>query len=102
MSAVPLTADGFNYTYDFTTSAGQVYGGAVGCKEIAAGIWGMVGSDGNSNGQVSNNDKNDIWLPTYTNNGYLKGDFDMNGNVYTSDKTVIWYDNAGKACKVPQ
>ncbi|MBN1338236.1 MAG: hypothetical protein JXA03_02870 [Bacteroidales bacterium] len=51
------------YSYDFTTGASQAYGGTQGHKELAPGIWGMTGADGNADSQVNNGDKIDQWAP---------------------------------------
>ena len=45
MSANPLTVTEGVYTYDFTSSIDQVYGGGAGYKSIAPGIYGMAGGD---------------------------------------------------------
>jgi hypothetical protein len=100
MSSNNLMIQDCKYSYNFSDAIDKAY--LRGHKEIGANIWGMYGGDGNSDGQVNNIDKNDIWLPTYGNNGYLLGDFDMNGNVDIADLTVIWYENTGKASMVPQ
>lgn len=89
------------YSYDFTTGAGQVYGGANGHKELGAGIWGMVGGDGDSNGQVNNGDKNDVWAPQAGTSGYKAGDYNMDTDVNNGDKNDIFLPNAGSGGQVP-
>ncbi len=59
---VPVTGPGA-YSYDFTLSADQVYGGTAAQKEINVNVWGMIAGDGNGDGDVSNPDKNDVWVP---------------------------------------
>ncbi|MBC8489634.1 MAG: hypothetical protein H8D45_26750 [Bacteroidetes bacterium] len=100
MSAYPLTEISGIYNYDFTTGADEAYGGANGHKEIGTGIWGMRGGDGNSDGDINNLDKNDIWLPDYGNTGYLNGDFNMDSQVLDDDKIDIWQPNSGKGTQV--
>jgi len=102
LSANPLTLSGEEYIYDFTSDVGQAYGGINGHKEIGAGIWGMMAGDGNSDGDISNQDKDDVWQLENANTGYYSGDFDMNGQVNDSDKNVFWELNAGKSFKVVQ
>ncbi|MBN1338984.1 MAG: beta-propeller fold lactonase family protein [Bacteroidales bacterium] len=102
MSAIPLVENGGVYTYDFTSGAGQVYGGSIGHREISPGIWGMVGGDGNSDNQVNNSDKIEVWLPEAGTNGYLQGDFDMNTQVNNQDKLDVWSPNSGSGGQVPE
>jgi len=60
----------------------------------------MMAGDGNSDGEISNQDKDDIWLLENGNNGYYSGDFDMNGQVNDSDKNVLWELNVGKSTRI--
>mgnify|MGYP006277958059 FL=1 len=100
LSGYPLTGNGAVYNYDFTTSADQVYGSFIAHKELAPGVWGMVGGDGNSNGMVNMEDKLDVWNMEVGNFGYMNGDFDLNGNVDNSDKIEVWNLNAGRGSQV--
>ncbi|MBN1339078.1 MAG: choice-of-anchor D domain-containing protein [Bacteroidales bacterium] len=101
MSSIPLQLSGGVYLYDFTTGAGQAYGGYNGHKEVGAGIWGMVGGDGLCDGQINAADKIAVWLPESGQSGYKAGDFDLNGQVSNQDKVDVWGSNAGKGCQVP-
>jgi|GEM_PF-361000 len=101
MSATPLTNVDAPFTYDFSTAAGKAYGGMNGHKEIAPGIWGMIGGDGNASGNIENLDKNDIWKPQSGTQGYKQGDYDLNSNVNNADKVDVWTPNSGKGCQVP-
>lgn len=101
MSANPLTESGGLYNYDFSTGAGMVYGGNLGYKEIAPGIWGMFGGDGDSDGQVTNNDKNIVWETQSGLSGYYNGDFNLDSQVSNIDKANVWRPNAGKGTQVP-
>ncbi|MBN3035822.1 MAG: choice-of-anchor D domain-containing protein [Bacteroidales bacterium] len=101
MTAFPMTSVMGTYTYDFTTGSNQAYGGSLAHKEIAQGIWGMIGGDGNSNGMINSWDKNNIWKPEVGLSGYLYGDYDLNGNVDNPDKLEVWTPNAGKGSQVP-
>jgi hypothetical protein len=102
MSAVPLTLTGSTYSYDFTTSAVQVYGGSNGHKEVSPGIWAMISGDGNADGQVNNSDKIEVWKVQSGNSGYKSGDFNMDGQVNNPDKIEKWKPNSGRSCQVPQ
>ncbi|MBN1337800.1 MAG: choice-of-anchor D domain-containing protein [Bacteroidales bacterium] len=101
MSGSPLTQSGSLYSYDFTTGLGQVYGGALGHKQLAPGVWGMVGGDGLPDGQVGNSDKVDVWVPQSGSSGYLFGDFSMDGQVNNLDKVEVWSPNSGSGSQVP-
>ena len=101
MSAYPVTESGGVYTYDFTTGANQAYGGLLGHKKIGAGVWGMIGGDGNADKQIANSDKNDVWAVQAGTSGYLSGDFTMDVQVNNSDKNDIWAPNSGKGGQVP-
>ena len=76
------------YVYDFTDSAEKAYGGAASQKYLGNGIYGMIGGDGTANGQINNNDKNDIWNTQQGESGYKSGDFDMNSEVSEPDKCI--------------
>lgn len=90
------------YSYDFTTSADMAFGGVNGHKEIAAGIWGMISGDGDSDGQITSGDKIEVWGSQTGLSGYLGGDFNMNGNTDNTDKVQYWAPNAGFGQQVPQ
>ncbi|MCD4791229.1 MAG: hypothetical protein K8R37_14645, partial [Bacteroidales bacterium] len=75
LSANPLPLSGGVYIYNYTSGVGQVYGGLNGHKELEPGIWGMIGGDGNADGEINNLDKNDIWNQQRGNTGYYSGDF---------------------------
>ncbi|MBN3035463.1 MAG: hypothetical protein JW861_07730 [Bacteroidales bacterium] len=101
MSANSPVVSGGIYTYDFSTGSGQVYGGSIGYKEIGPGVWGMAGGDGNSDGQVSNLDKNDVWSVQAGTSGYQSADFDLDGEVNNNDKIEVWSPNGGMGGQVP-
>jgi len=101
MLAYPLTETAGVYSYDYTTAADKVYGGANAHSQLVSGIWGLTGGDGNANGQIDNIDKDDIWLPDLYSSGYYPGDLDMNGTVLDNDKQTLWEPNSGKSRKLP-
>lgn len=101
MSSSSLTEVGGIYSYDFTTGSDQAYGGSTGHKEIGTGVWGMVGGDGNADGQVNNQDKNEVWTVQVGMSGYLAGDFNLDAQVSNQDKNDIWIPNVGKGSQVP-
>ena len=101
MSSVPVTQTGGVYTYDFSTGAGQAYGGASGHKLLGSGIWGMIGGDGDANGQVLAPDKTTVWQPQAGTAGYKSGDYNLSGQVNNPDKNDIWRPNSGAEGQVP-
>ncbi len=101
IGANPASLSDYTYTYNFTISENQVYGGTTGYKEIAPGIWGMISGDGNGDGIVDINDKNDIWLNQSGLSGYRTADFDMGGKVDNCDKNDKWLENIDKQSHVP-
>jgi len=101
MSANPVTESGGVYSYDFTTGSGKAYGAAPGQKEIAPGIWGMFGGDGDADGQVNLNDKSNVWVIQAGTKGYKSGDMDMDGKVNNPDKNDVWIGNTGSNSQVP-
>ncbi|MCD4735658.1 MAG: LamG domain-containing protein [Bacteroidales bacterium] len=101
MSNFPLTENNGTYSYDFTSSGNQVYGGSLAHKEMSAGVWAIVAADGNADKQVNNNDKNEVWIPQAGLSGYYAGDFDMNSQVDNNDKNDLWVPNSGRGAQVP-
>ncbi|MBN3036201.1 MAG: hypothetical protein JW861_11490 [Bacteroidales bacterium] len=101
MSGFPIPGIGNVFAYDFSTGATQVYMGSIAHKEIAAGIWGMIGGDGNADGQISNTDKVEVWVPAAGNSGYEPGDFNLDGQVNNQDKVELWGPNSGAGSQVP-
>ena len=101
MSAFPLIENSGVYSYDFSTGAGQAYGGINAHKELSPGIWGMIGADGNADGQINNADKLDVWAVQAGSSGYFGGDFNMDSQVNNSDKNDLWVPNTGLGGQVP-
>jgi len=102
LSANAITNTGGVYIYDFTTSYNKTYGGTDGCKEVAPGIWGMIGGDANCDGMIMMQDMSVLWHPVAGTKGYKPGDFNLDGQVNNRDKDDCWYRNIGKECQVPE
>lgn len=100
-SPIPLTGTDAG-VYDYSTSSSKVYGGTLGFKEIFAGKWGMMSGDGDGNGVIDINDKNQIWGLQSGLEGYKTGDFNLNNQVDNSDKNMNWYLNQNKESQVPE
>ncbi len=101
MSANPVTQAGGIYTYDFTTSVAQVYGGSNGHKQIAGGVWGMFSGNADGDNFIDLFDRDNEWALQSGSYGYLGGDMNMDGQVDNADKNDYWYDNNGEVSQVP-
>ncbi len=101
MSANALTETGGVYSYDFKTSAGQAYG-TDSQNELTTGVWGMISGDGNSDGQITTDDKTGTWEIQAGKSEYLNGDYNLDGQVNNPDKNDYWLPNVGKGTGVPE
>jgi len=101
ISNYPLTESGGVYTYNFSSSADQAYGGANGHKLLEADIWGMVAGDGNGNGLIQNTDETAAWKADLGNSGYMGGDFNLNGLTQNTDEANYWKINLGSGGQTP-
>ncbi|MEZ5195949.1 MAG: hypothetical protein R2764_05995 [Bacteroidales bacterium] len=103
MSAFPLVESGGVYTYDFRGSASQAYGGTAGYTQLLpSGYWGMVGGDGNSDGEVTQFDKTNSWNLEAGSEGYKAGDYNLDSQVGNQDKNNILMNNLTKVSQVPE
>ena len=99
MSSEPITLIDNNVAYDFTTDSSKFYGGYFGSKLLETTptkVWGMIASDGNSDGLINAEDLNLIWRPENGFDQYLKGDYNLDGYVNAIDKNLFWRSNNGK------
>ncbi|MBN1339823.1 MAG: hypothetical protein JXA03_10900 [Bacteroidales bacterium] len=101
MNAVPPSYSSGVYSYDFSYNGNSAFGGVQAHKEVAPGFWAMIAADGNSDNQVNNGDKNDVWAQQAGGNGYLQGDFNMDSQVNNTDKNELWKPNTGLGGQVP-
>jgi hypothetical protein len=101
MSASNMTYSGGVYSWDFTTSSSQAYGGISAQKSLTGGKWGMFSGDGNADDIINTSDKTLIWSLNSGKKVYLNADFSRNGQVDNRDKNDLWYPNSGKQCQVP-
>ncbi len=102
MSANPLTLLSGTYNYDFTTASTQTYGGTLGSKELSTGVWGMYGSDMNSDGNISMDDIDNIWESQAGHAGYSPADANLDCQVDNKDKDDQLIPNLGAGCQVPE
>jgi len=104
MSANPVEGIGGVYSYNFTAGAEMAHGGDTGHKELVIGsnIYGMIGGDGDANGEVNMIDKSNVWILQAGQEGYKNGDFNLDGQVNNPDKNDIWLINQTKQSQVPE
>ena len=84
---------------DFRSDSTEAYNEGV--KRLETGVYGMYAGDGNGNGEVQNDDKNDVWWPYVGKGGYYAGDYNLNGEVQNDDKNDLWWTNVGRGSAVP-
>ena len=99
MSAASIMLTDNILVYDFTTDSSQFYGGSFAARELetgSTGVWGMIASDGNSDGFINVLDLNLAWRPENGLEEYLKGDYNLDGYVNAIDKNLFWRFNNGK------
>jgi len=99
MSASPLAESGGISTYDFSAPAGQAYGTDA-QKNLSGGMYGMYGGDAIADGNVNTIDKI-IWANQTGTYGYKSADFNMNGQIENQDKNDIWVQNIGESSQLP-
>jgi hypothetical protein len=87
MSASPVHVGSSSFLYDFTTGAGQYYGGQA--KILAGGMYGMFAGDADGNGSVDATDRTAAWNARNT-SGYLPADVDLSGDVGATDRVLTW------------
>jgi len=61
ISATSLVESGGMYTFNFSSAEGQAYGGVDAHKEVVPGVWAMASGDGDADGSIDINDKNNVW-----------------------------------------
>lgn len=71
-----------------------------GVKLLESGVYGLYAGDGNADGQVKTDDKNDIWWPDVGRGGYFNADFNLDVQVKTDDKNDCWWPNVGRGSAV--
>ena len=95
MSANPLNAAKGSFSYDFSSDASQVFGGADAHTEIASGIWGMTSGDGDKDSEITILDKTGVWDIEAGSQGYISGDFNLDVQVSNPDKNDKLLPNEG-------
>ncbi|MFU8842894.1 MAG: M14 family zinc carboxypeptidase [Bacteroidales bacterium] len=101
MSSNPVVEAGGNYMHDFTTSSGQAHGGTNAQKQIAPGVWGMIGGDINADGIINLTDKSPEWDVLAGEAGYHQADVNFDGQVNNMDKDDFLLPNQGSSSYIP-
>lgn len=94
MSADGLILTGNTYSFDFTGSVNQAYGGSLGYKLLNGGACGMASGDMDADGKVFASDFVEWATDSGLGDIYSPGDLDFDGNVFASD-FVLWAGNSG-------
>lgn len=102
ISANGLQPSGGILTWNFTSGAGQAYGGTAAQNEITAGIWGMISGDNNGDGYIDSFDKSLDWDSNAGTAGLKSGDLNLDGQVNNEDKDDFWFPNQGKGTFIPE
>jgi len=101
MSSTGVPQSGGIYSWDFSTSVTQVYNGSAGYKEIVTNVYGMPGGDGNADGSINSTDKL-LWTNDAGSKGYKATDFNLDSQVSNQDKNEIYVPNGIYNSQVPQ
>lgn len=100
-ATAPVFGDGV-YSYDFSLTAQQAYGGELGYKLISAGIFGMAGGDADADGNVDISDKTALDTQAGL-SGYYSTDFNLDAQVNNKDKNDNWLLNNGSiSSQIPE
>ena len=95
MSSVGVSSSNGVFSYDFTISLSQAYGGGNGYKQVGS-AFAMISGDTDQDGSINVTDYN-AWAAAFGfTNGYTKPDLDMDGSVLVSDYNK-WAANFGMA-----
>jgi hypothetical protein len=99
MSASPLVKVDDVYSYNFTTASEMAY--ENGQKSLNGIGYGLFAGDGNSDGIIDTDDKLE-WTQNAGASGYFLSDFSLDGQVSNEDKNEVWIENVGTETSVPQ
>jgi hypothetical protein len=102
LSANSLSQVGGVYTYNFSSGAGQAYGGASSQKQVGEGIWALIGGDGNSDGSITMDDIVPEWQIKAGTTGLIPEDYNLDGQVDNKDKDDCWVLNLGNESAIPE
>jgi len=98
MSSGALSNAGGVYSWDFTTASNKAYG--VDAQKNLGGVFGMYAGDADANGLIEIADKI-IWGLEVGKKAYQPGDFDLNAEVSNQDKNDVWLINNTLGSQIP-
>lgn len=101
MSSIPLTKQNGIYSFDFSSSFEQVYGGNLAHKNLSENTFGLFGGDANTDGVINSLDKISLWEIITGNKGYYNSDFNLNGQINNPDKNEVWYLDINQSTQIP-
>jgi serine protease AprX len=101
LSFYPLIIHNGIASYDFSTGSVKTFGAANGCKELGNGIWGMISGNGNADATINDLDKLTEWQIDAGEQGYIFSDYNLDGQVSNPDKDNYWLPNVGISSQVP-
>lgn len=94
-----VLSDAMPGVFDFSTNLSNLYGGSA--VELESGVYGMFAGDGNGDGQIFMDDKNDVWWVQFGRSGYWNGDANLDAQVLMNDKNDFWWINFGTGTQIP-
>jgi hypothetical protein len=98
MTSGPVTASSGVYSWDFSTGIGQAYENSQ--KVLSEDYVGMIAGDGNGDAMIDALDKSSVWNIQVGTSGYSASDFNLNGEVSNPDKNNTWLPNTGTGSSV--
>ena len=98
LSSQELSAVGGVYTYDFTTAADKAYNS--GQKNLGNGSFGMYAGNANGDNAINIFDKT-TWKAQAGTSGYRSADLNMDGQVTNNDKNDLWLINLNTQSQIP-
>jgi len=101
LSAEPISMSKETFVLDFSSDTGLVLLPEHSLKELTPGVWGIKSGDGNADGQINNQDKNDSLVQLQNLTGYLSNDYNLDGEISIEDLEGFWLENAGSGHFVP-
>jgi hypothetical protein len=100
-SSSPVETAG-TFFYDFTIQDTQAYGGILAQKELASGIFAMIGGDADAGGSINEADLTTNWMTQAGLSGYLQSDVNLDGQSDNPDKNDLWLYNIGASSQIPE
>jgi len=99
LSADALSESGGLYSYDFSTGSDKVHGGTLGYKLMGV-HWGMPGGNTDTDKDIDETDKSN-WASDAGQYGYKVTDFNLDTQVSNQDKNDVWVENTSLESQVP-